>query len=225
MRFRKERDEFGELSELLDSERPTPSDSFERELLARVPAARRGHARPMLAAVVTLTVVAGIAASGGVSFAVNSATHALATAANSNGKGGNGNGNNGNGNGGSAGGQYDTGSCVGNVNPSGNHIPNAGTGTGHSGQNPDGFYLIGTTSGADVEVIDLSNNVVIGMFPAGSVIKVTQASAKNPQDSFRKIGGNGANAVIAHVFAGGDIAVVPVDGGTPNICLVPKPPK
>jgi hypothetical protein len=31
--------------------------------------------------------------------------------------------------------------------------------------------------------------------------------------------------VIAHVFAGGDIEVVPVDGGTPNICLVPKPPK
>jgi hypothetical protein len=138
----------------------------------------------VLAAVVTLTVAAGIGASGGVSFAVNSATHALATASNSRGKGGNGNGN---GNGGSAGQQYGSGSCVGNVNPSGNHIPNAGTGTGHSGQNPDGFYLVSSTSGADVEVIDLSNGVVIGTFPSGSVIKVTQAGAKNPQDSFRKI--------------------------------------
>jgi hypothetical protein len=224
MGFYRGRDEFEDLSELLSSERPTPSESFERELLSRVPAgARRGTARPVLAALVTLVVAGGIAASGGASFAVNSATHALATA--TSGKSGGGGGNNGNGSAGSASQQYGTGSCVGNVNPSGNHIPNAGTGTGHSGQNPDGFYLIGTSSGADVEVIDLSNGVVIGTFPSGSVIKVTQASAKNPQDSYQKIGGNGANAVTAHVFAGGDVEIVPVDGGTPNICLVPKPPK
>ena len=223
MKFRKDRDEFGELSELLHSERPSPSSSFERELLSRVPAARRGTARPMLAVIVTLTVAAGIAASGGVGYAVNSAAHALGkTQGNGNGNNGNGNGN---GNGGSAGGQYGSGSCVGNVNPSGNNIPTAGTGTGHSGQNPDGFYLIGSGTSVDVEVIDLSANVVIGTFPSGSVIKVTQKSAKNPNDSFIKIGGNGANAVLAHVFSGGDVEIVPVDGGTPTICLVPKPPK
>jgi hypothetical protein len=40
MGFNDGRDEFEELSELLSSERPIPSESFERELLARVPARR-----------------------------------------------------------------------------------------------------------------------------------------------------------------------------------------
>ena len=223
MRFRRERDEFGELSELLGSERPKPSSEFEKELLARVPATRRGTARPMLAAVVTLTVAAGIAASGGVGYALDSASQALSTATNS----GNGNGNNGNGNGngGSAGGQYTAGNCIGNVNPSGNNIPPAGTGTGHSGQNPDGFYLITSQDGSTVVVTDTLTGVVIGEWPSGSVIKVTQSSAANPADTWRKIGGLGANAVIVHVCSGGDVSVTPATGGTPTICLVPKPPK
>ena len=71
--------------------------------------------------------------------------------------------------------QYGGGSCTEYVNPHGKTIPPAGLtppGTNpKGGENPDGFYQVGSTAGGEVYVIDLGTGTVFGPYPGGTVIK------------------------------------------------------
>ena len=94
-----------------------------------------------------------------------------------------------------------------------------------SGQNDDGFYLIGTTPGEDsVFVEDSGSGTVFGSFDPGTKIKYTQAPGGTPGE--KKIGStNGqAGAVFTHITGTGDALVFSGDGVRLS-CLVPPPPK
>ena len=116
--------------------------------------------------------------------------------------------------------------CQETVNPHGQTIPPAGaTLPGpKGGQNPDGFYLIGSNVGTDVRVVDLGSGTVFGPYPSGTVIKYTQAPGTTPSE--KKIGStNGqAGAVLVHITGTGDMAVRTVDNHDID-CFVPPPPK
>jgi hypothetical protein len=119
--------------------------------------------------------------------------------------------------------------CVETTNPHGKTIPPAGQtepGTNpKSGQNPDGFYLIGTTSGEDVVFVeDGGSGTIFGPFAPGTKIKYTQAPGATPGE--QKIGStNGeAGAVAVHITGTGD-AFVFSGNGVRVPCLVPPPPK
>jgi hypothetical protein len=119
--------------------------------------------------------------------------------------------------------------CIETTNPHGKTIPPAGQtspGTNpKSGQNPDGFYLIGTTSGEDsVFVEDGGSGTIFGPFAPGTKIKYTQAPGATPGE--KKIGSeNGeAGAVFTHITGTGDAFVFSGDGVRVP-CLVPPPPK
>jgi hypothetical protein len=143
--------------------------------------------------------------------------------------------------------------CVQCVNPHGGTIPSAGSlpvcsmGTLHSpnasgaGENPDGFFLVGTTTGegaacgsgtSDVVLKDLGTGLSFGGpgpggdFFNGTTIKYTQAPGTTVPD-VKKIGStNGqASAVDFHLKGAGDLEVCSVDLGTCVTCLVPPPPK
>ena len=193
---------------------------------------RRRTARPVLALAMTTTVFGALAAFGGVSYAVDTVSGALGSNSTVNHymKSGSitADGHSGNPNTGpSSDSQYGASYCVENVNPHGQTIPPAGQtspGTNpRSGQNPDGFYKIGSGSG-DFYVVDMATGHKFGPFPSGTIIKYTQAQG----DSIKSIGSsNGqAGAVAYHITGTGDAEVVPaVSDGTFSICLVPKPPK
>jgi hypothetical protein len=119
--------------------------------------------------------------------------------------------------------------CVETTNPHGKTIPPAGQtapGTNpKSGQNPDGFYLIGTTSGEDVVFVeDGGSGTIFGPFAPGTKIKYTQAPGAIPGE--QKIGSTSgqAGAVTAHITGTGD-ALVFSGNGVRVPCLVPPPPK
>jgi hypothetical protein len=119
--------------------------------------------------------------------------------------------------------------CEETTNPHGQTVPPAGQtepGTNpKSGQNPDGFYVIGTTSGEDVVFVeDSGSGTIFGPFAPGTKIKYTQAPGGEPGEN--KIGStNGeAGAVFTHITGTGD-AFVFSSNGVRVPCLVPPPPK
>ena len=117
--------------------------------------------------------------------------------------------------------------CVESVNPHGKTTPPAGSTTlpgPKGGQNEDGFYKIGTDTGASVFVRDKGSGRVFGPFPSGTVIKYTQAPGRTP--SIKKIGSTTGNAgaVQWHITGKGD-ALVTSPGLVSAKCRVPPPPK
>jgi hypothetical protein len=175
------------------------------------PAARRG-ARPVLALLLTTGATAAFLSFGGVGYAVDAVSTAVGgggvqTAADD---------------------QYG-GPCVEYVNPHGKVIPPAGLtppGTNpNGGENPDGFYLIGDTGNqSSVFVTDLGSGTTFGPYPAGTVIKYTQAPGKTPSE--QKIGSDTgqAGAVTVHITGTGDFSITQ-QGSSTQTCLVPPPPK
>jgi hypothetical protein len=144
------------------------------------------------------------------------------------------------------------------VNPHGQNIPQAGslptctlddvtfppTNAPTAGQNPDGFFFVGTTpTGApgevcgtgtsDVTLIDLGTGLTFpgGNGPGGSFlnptkIKYTQAPGTKLPDTDKIGSKNGqAGAVDFHLKGAGDLEVCSADGGGCTTCLVPPPPK
>jgi hypothetical protein len=219
-------DLFDDLEQRLRDERPMLAGEA-RERMARIarPRAGRRAARPLLALSGMVTVMATIAAFGGVSYAVSTVQQAVGNNSASQGSNVATGGSNS-----SAADQYGTGGCIENVNPHGNTIPPAGQtspGTNpHSGQNPDGFYLVGSSDSTDVYVIDMATGYRFGPFPSGTVIKYTQAGP-NSADTQKTIGSTTgqAGAVLVHLTGAGDAEVQSVNGGPISICLVPRPPK
>ena len=122
-------------------------------------------------------------------------------------------------------------SCTETTNPHGQNVPPAGYTTSpgtnpRSGQNDDGFYVLGTDTGRDkIRVLDAGSGTVFGPFAVGTKIKYTQRPGGKPEQ--KKIGStNGqAGAVSVHITGTGDFQIVPVGGGTTQTCLVPPPPK
>ncbi|HZZ83592.1 MAG TPA: hypothetical protein VFE30_03560 [Anaeromyxobacteraceae bacterium] len=139
------------------------------------------------------------------------------------------------------------------MNPHGETIPSAGslpqcdqgrlptTSAANAGQNPDGFFLVGTTDGeggtcgsgnSDVVLTDLGTGLTFsgpgpgGDFLHATTIKYTQAPGTKVPD-VDKIGStNGqAGAVEFHLTGAGDLQVCSVETGTCVTCLVPPPPK
>ena len=129
--------------------------------------------------------------------------------------------------------------CVETVNPHGKTIPPAGLTTKpgtnpNSGQNDDGFYLVGTTDGkggacgsgtSAVRLIDDGSLIDFGTFDSGTNVKYTQAPGGTPDE--KKIGSdNGqAGAVEVHLTGTGDLLVCSVEDRTCVTCLVPPPPR
>lgn len=129
--------------------------------------------------------------------------------------------------------------CVETVNPHGKNIPPAGLTTApgtnpHSGQNDDGFYLVGTTDGqggacgsgtSAVRLIDTGSLVDFGTFDSGTNVKYTQAPGGTPDE--KKIGSDKgkAGAVEVHLTGTGDLLVCSVEDRTCLTCLVPPPPR
>jgi len=216
-----ERKRFSAFEERLRADRPQPSSSFENEIAGRVAPRPRALGRRLVAIALTIGRAAAFAATVGVGYAVNVAADSVKTVAtvavhgtskrhlaNT-----------------PAQDQY---GCKEYVNPHGQNIPPAGQtppGTNpRSGQNPDGFYMIGNPGGTDVNVIDLGSGTVFGPYPGGTVIKYTQGKGTTPNE--KKIGGNGqSQAVYTHITGNGDFMVVPVGGTTGQTCYVPPPPK
>jgi hypothetical protein len=141
------------------------------------------------------------------------------------------------------------------VNPHGQTIPSAGslptcpigtiptTNASNAGENPDGFFFVGTENQngvcglgtADVKLIDLGTGLTFpgpinpptpGEFANGTTIKYTQAPGTKSLD-VDKIGSkNGqAGAVDFHLTGAGDLEVCSADGSGCVTCLVPPPPK
>jgi hypothetical protein len=209
------RDRDGELSALeaaLRNGRPQPGAGLERDIAQRVgaPPGRRG-ARPALALLLTTGAAAAFLSFGGVGYAVDAVNTATGGAS-----------------GQTASDDQYGGQCVEYVNPHGQTIPPAGLtppGTNpNGGENPDGFYLIGNTSvTGSVFVTDLGSGTTFGPYPAGTVIKYTQAPGKAPSE--QKIGSDTgqAGAVTVHITGTGDFQIT--QGSSTQTCLVPPPPK
>ena len=205
---------FSALEARLGAQRPQPGVDLEQAIGERVGRRSRRAGRGVLAVVLTAGVFGAMAGFGGVGYAVNSVTSAVDS--------------------GNAltpsGDQYGGGGCKEYVNPHGKTIPPAGLtppGTNpKGGENPDGFYQVGTTGGGDVFVTDLGPpGTVFGPYPGGTVIKYTQAPGGTP--SAKSIGStNGqAGAVTVHITGTGDFQISPVGGGPTQTCLVPPKPK
>jgi hypothetical protein len=211
--FRGRGGRFSAIEAALRAQRPRPRAALERDIADRVGGKRaeRG-ARPMLALVMTAGATAAFLSFGGVGYAVDAVNTAV-------------------GGGGSAQTASDDqygGQCVEYVNPHGKTIPPAGLtppGTNpNGGENPDGFYLIGDTgNAAPVFVTDLGSNITFGPYPAGTVIKYTQAPGATPGE--QKIGSSTgqAGAVAVHIMGTGDFRIT--QGSSTQTCLVPPPPK
>jgi hypothetical protein len=117
--------------------------------------------------------------------------------------------------------------CTPTNNPAGNTIPPAGTPTGNSGQNPDGFYELTGTDVVDPSVsIFLTDSVsgeVFGPFESGTKIKLVQAPGVTPNQK------PGAGDIDWMITIQGDAVVTAVDASG-NVseevtCLVPPPPR
>jgi hypothetical protein len=127
-------------------------------------------------------------------------------------------------------------SCLPGPNPHGRTIPPAGSsslpGAG-GGQNEDGFYHLTAFDAVDPDpalyATDSVSGTVFGPFPAGTVVKWTQAPGATP--TAKKIGSSSgaAGAVLWHIIANGDMLLSAVDAtgnaSDPISCLVPPAPK
>jgi hypothetical protein len=113
------------------------------------------------------------------------------------------------------------------TNPSGNNVPPAGTGTGNSGQNPDGFYELVAVDNVDpapqIFLEDEVSGMVFGPFQSGTKIKHTQAPGATPSQK------PGPGVIDWHITIQGDALVYATDasGNTsdPITCRVPPPPR
>jgi len=124
--------------------------------------------------------------------------------------------------------------CVETENPHGNTKPVA-PGNGGQGQNQDGFYEIGSTSGEAVFVVDDGSATTFGPFATGTEIKYTEdddavpsSQAMGANNGSGNNGKNQGNDTDFHIIGNGDALVVYVDGFgnvTVTACLVPPPPK
>jgi hypothetical protein len=205
--------EFSALEGRLKAHRQQPSVDVERAIGGRVGQRSRKSGRAVLAIVLTAGVFGALASFGGVGYAVNSVKNAVSpTNALT-----------------PSGDQYGTGSCTEYVNPHGKTIPPAGLtppGTNpKGGENPDGFYQVGSTGGSAVYVTDLGSGTVFGPYPGGTVIKYTQAPGGTPGSKSIGSTTGQAGAVYVHITGTGDFQIAPVGGGPTQTCLVPPPPK
>ncbi|PYJ00384.1 MAG: hypothetical protein DME25_20895 [Verrucomicrobia bacterium] len=107
-------------------------------------------------------------------------------------------------------------------NPSGKKIPPAGK-NGNSGQNPDGYYQLLSKDNCDANptlfVADSASGYVVGPFPSGDIVKITQNPGGTPDQQ------PGAQNVVAHIHLNGDALVYAVDAagnvGASVWCEVP----
>ena len=116
--------------------------------------------------------------------------------------------------------------CTETTNPAGKSMPKAGKNAGKSGQNPDGFYLIGGSddeSGvASVVLIDDVSGATFGPWASDTSIKLTQAPGADPSIS------PGPGVIDWKIKINGNATVVVTDNAgnaSSASCLVPKPPK
>jgi len=124
--------------------------------------------------------------------------------------------------------------CVETENPHGNKKPTAPA-NGGQGQNQDGFYVIGSTSGEAVFVLDDGSGSAFGPFADGTDIKYTEdddavpsVQAMGANNGSGNNGENQGNDTDFHVIGTGDALVVYIDGFgnvTTTACLVPPPPQ
>lgn len=126
--------------------------------------------------------------------------------------------------------------CLPGPNPHGKKIPPAGNsslpGT-KGGQNEDGFYDLMAQDLVDpnplVYVVDEATGHLFGPYPAGTIVKWTQAPGAQPSE--KKIGSTKgeARAVDYHLRGQGDMLIYAVDASgnasNPLVCLVPPLPK
>jgi hypothetical protein len=202
--------EFDRIESELRSHRPRldgdVNDSICREVGGR--RSRRMH-RAGLSLVLTTGVLTAMTAFGGVGYAVDAVQNTLDTST-------------------PATDQYG-GTCTEYVNPHGATIPPAGQtspGTNpNSGENPDGFYQIGSSDGSQVYVIDTATGTQFGPYDSGTVIKYTEANGGDPRTLTIGSTSGEADAVMVHIFGQGDPAVQSVNGGALTVCYVPPPPK
>ncbi|MDO8473468.1 MAG: hypothetical protein Q7T05_06585 [Dehalococcoidia bacterium] len=125
------------------------------------------------------------------------------------------------------------------VNPNGNNIPPAGSGTlpgPKGGMNEDGFYQELATDNCDknpqiyISYVGSSNPKLFGPFDSGIVVKFTQAAPGRPA-TIQKIGSTTgkAGAVAWHIILPADASVIAIDEAgnvsKPYVQLVPRPPK
>ena len=125
-------------------------------------------------------------------------------------------------------------SCEPTENPHGNKKPTA-PGNGGQGQNQDGFYEIGSSSGEAVFVLDDGSGSVFGPLSSGDEIKYVEDDTAIPNispmganNSGGNNGPNQGNDTDWEIIGNGDALVVYVDGFgnvTVTACLVPSPPK
>lgn len=126
--------------------------------------------------------------------------------------------------------------CLPGPNPHGKKIPPAGSSSlpgAKGGQNEDGFYDLAAEDLVDpnpqVYAVDQATGWVFGPYPAGTIVKWTQAPGAQPSE--KKMGSNNgqAGAVDYHLRGQGDMLIFAVDasGNTsdPLVCLVPPLPK
>jgi hypothetical protein len=126
-------------------------------------------------------------------------------------------------------------SCAETTNPSGNNVPNAGPNAGKSGQNPDGFYVIGAKDEVDpnpqVWVVDkgkdgvfgTADDTTFGPFASGTKIKYVEANGATPSQE------QASGDIDWRIKGNGDFGVYAVDSSR-NVsehiqCHVPPPPK
>jgi len=199
--------EFKDVESRLRSERPRLDSHVEDAIRDRIGARRSRRGRAGLALVLSTGIMAALTAFGGVGYAVDAVQNTAGTPATD---------------------EYG-GTCAEYVNPHGATIPPAGQtapGTNpKSGQNPDGFYQIGSTDGSQVYVIDTATGTKFGPYPNGTVIKYTEANGGDPKTLTIGSTNGQAGAVQVHIFGRGDPAVQSVNGGTLTVCYVPPPPK
>ena len=116
--------------------------------------------------------------------------------------------------------------CDPTTNPSGKNIPAAGNNP-KSGQNPDGFYVLGAKDNVDTDpqifVKDSVSGQVLGPYHNGDKVKITQAPGVAPKAKL------GSGDIVAHIQLQSDAQVFAKDAsGNQSAlvdCLVPQPPK
>ena len=126
--------------------------------------------------------------------------------------------------------------CLPGPNPHGKKIPPAGNSSlpgAKGGQNEDGFYDLMAEDLVDpnplVYVMDEATGHVFGPYPAGTIVKWTQAPGAQPSE--KKMGSTkgSAGAVDYHLKGQGDMLIYAVDvsgnASNPLVCLVPPLPK
>jgi hypothetical protein len=96
--------------------------------------------------------------------------------------------------------------CDPTTNPSGKNIPAAGKNP-KSGQNPDGFYVLGAKDNVDTDpqifVKDSVSGQVFGPYHNGDKVKITQARGATPNAK------PGSDGIVAHIQLQGDAQALP----------------